>query len=337
MALTLGLGLAGVRFLGEPSRVRCWWLAVLGALGMLAIPTMAFAIAGVYLWLTVVLWRQRRALAPVLREFVVPCGLMTTGLTFVLYSPVIFRTGDLVRLIANPRVQASPWGHFAAAVGPHVWEVATALCRDIPPVVLLLGLVLLSVGLVGAWRRRHWPLLLLLPLVLVGAGVVLLAKRRLPYDRTWIYLIPLVLVMVDAGLAYLVERLPGRLQAWAAAVLLTLGLLVAGWLMGTARIATYDDTGNVPEVPALIRWLGPRLQPGDVVRTTGPAESPTRYYLWYYGLPDGLGGAGKAGAEYFIVKKSECRIDQLTRDPVALLLDLDDAALYERQRPGPAP
>ena len=323
--LTLALAFMGVHVAEKPSLPGWALLSLIAALGMMTMPTMVFAIAGLYLWLVCLLLLNRKTFAAILREFAIPCTIMTFAFTLILYTPTIVASGGVGSFVASPAMKerSLPWNDFLNRVHHHVPAIFRYFSRDIPHSVLLMGMILLIAGVLGAARRRDWPLLLLLPSMLLGAAVVFLIKHRIPPARIWIYLIPFGFVLMDSGFTYLREKLP-RLQFLLPLLLVALGGLYAVSLM--SRSAKLP----IPEAPFMVKYLKPLLRSNDVVHFKRPVEEPMRFYLWYYGVPAEKGAANTGvRKEFFIVKKGRYTVSDMTKKPVIKLLDFDNAVLYQ--------
>jgi len=327
--LTLALAFMGVHVAERPSLPGWALLSLIAALGMMTMPTMVFAIAGLYLWLACLLLLNRSTFTAILREFAIPCTMMTFAFTLLLYTPSIVVSGGVGSIVANPAMHSSPWTDFFPQVYPYVWTVFRYFSRDISRSVLFMGMILLIAGVLGAARRRDRPLLLLLPSMLLGAAVVFLIKHRIPPARIWIYLIPFGFVLMDSGFTYLREKLPRTLQFLLPLLLVALGSLYAVSLMSRNAIVRNRTTGPFPEAPYVAKYLKPLMSSSDVVRFL-PENSPMRFYFWYYGVPHAKKTANlRVGKEFFVVQKSRYTIDDLTENPVIKLLDFDNAVLYQ--------
>jgi len=330
--LTLALAFMGVHVAEKPSLPGWALLSLIAALGMMTMPTMVFAIAGLYLWLVCLLLLNRKTFAAILREFLIPCGIMTFAFTLILYTPTIVASGGVRSIVASPAMQkrSLPWNDFLHWVYPHVRTVFSDFSRDIPDLALFMGAILLMLGMLGAARRRDWALLLLLPSMLLGAGAVFLAKHSIPASRIWIYWVPFALVLADSGFNYLGEKLPRTLHFLLPLLLVTVGSLYAVSLMSKDTITREPATGYFPEAPYVAKYLKPLTSNNVIVHVADPTRNPMRFYLWYYGVPHAKKTTNlRVGKEFFVVKKSRYTIDDLTEKPVMKLLDFDDAALYQ--------
>ena len=327
------LVLAGCRFAGKPSAWGSAGLALVSALGMLAIPVMAFPIAGFFCWLVVLLWANSTPWRHIASRFVLPFAGLTALFTFLFYLPVIAVSHGIGPLVSNKFVVSQPWNDFLAQLGPQLQRSFEELVRDIPVVVLIFLAALLVVGMYAALKQQLLSAWLILPALLVGAAIVLFIQHRIPYARTWIYLIPFVLLAADAGLAFLLERLPGRATALFKTGLLACGLIFAARLMSANIIGAYPDTSAFPAAPIVVEYLKPILQPGDKVHITSTADWSVNYYFWANDIirPAQVLKPG-TGRTYYIVKKSRATIQSMTKEPVVKLMDMGDMALYLFQK-----
>jgi len=298
-------------------------------------PAMLFAIAGVYLWLACLLLLNGKRLTAVLREFVIPCGIMTFALTLILYTPIIVASGGVKSIVANREMHTLPWNQFFPQVYPHVRTAFCYFSKGMPRSVVFLGMILLIAGLFGACKRRDWAPVLLLPSMLLGAAAIFLMKHSIPPARVWMYLLPFGFVLMDLGLTYLSEKLPRGLQCLLPLLLVALASLYAVSLMSRNTIARNQATGAFHEAPSVAKYLQPLLSSNDIIHVARPVDWPMRFYLWYYGVPQAKEAANDGVAkEFFIVEKSRYTIKDLTEKPVIKLLDFNDAALYQLRPEG---
>jgi Dolichyl-phosphate-mannose-protein mannosyltransferase len=327
--LTVGLAFVGLHVARKPSLPGCGVLSLIGALGMLTIPTMLFALGGVYLWLGSLVVAQRRSVRAVLCELLIPCGIMTSLLTLVFYTPSIIESGGVQSIVANPFVQALPWNDFVGGIAPHFQSVLAQFSWDLPKSMPAICAILVLAGMLGAAYERNWAVLFLAPSMLVGSGVVLVVKQSIPFLRTWIYLIPFALIAVDGGLTYATKRVPRRAQFVCPVLLLTLALSHAVTTMSDNIIAKRAD---FPDGAGIVQELKSVMSRGDTVHVKMPADWPTYYYMWYYHVPDKV-TVPSHSSEFFVVEKRSYSIADLTHEPVVLIAEYGDAALYRLDAP----
>jgi hypothetical protein len=243
---------------------------------------------------------------------------------------VVFVPPGAKPLVSNEFVQSQQSGVFLSQLYVHFAETFTAFTRDIPGALLLFILILMVAGLYGAVRRRNWAMLLLLPSIFVASAAMFLLKHAIPYPRTWIYFIPFVLIVADAGWTFCVEKLSGRLQK-----VVTHGLVVAGifhglFLISTNAVAKYYDTGNFPEARVVASYLKSVIDHDDGVDGWAPADYPTYFYLWYYKMGDIRSRRDDdSQGKFFVVQKSGRSIEEITKDDVVKLFEVDDAVIYK--------
>ena len=327
--LTLLLFLLGKYYLEKPSAAGCVLIAFVSALGMLTMPTMLFALAGFYLWLVPALLVRKAGRWAILRDFVLPCGLLTALLTVLFYTPTVISSNGAGAIFSNQYVDARSWADFSRHLLPHFQQTLADFTRDVPRLVQLAGLLLVLIGLFAVGRRRDWAALLLLPALLLGGLAVLLAKQAIPFARTWIYLIPFPLLFIDLGYAWLVERLRPGLRFGLAALLLLAGGLLAGRLASSSAITDYQDTGAFPEAAVVAQYLKPRMTGDEYIVVRDTANYSTFYYLCYYGAPPQKKTIDPVTARrYFVVEKSWYSLKDLTSEPATPVFEYGDAVIY---------
>lgn len=330
-ALVLALVLAGLGHIRNPARGGAVPFAALAALGLWTMPSMLFAVAGLFVWIAAVLGIERRSLADIFRRFLVPGALWTAAFTFVLYTPVIIASNGARAILGNRFVTPQPFMDFVRAFPRHLQRTFADFTRDIPAAAVVAGLVLLLLGLGFSIRKKRWAAALLLPSLIFGSLVVLFLNHRIPFPRTWIFLIPVALVTADLGLRGLVERLPPAGTTLVKAVLVVGASAYAFYLMAIGAVGRYPDVGTFPEAPAVVEFLKPRVRPWDRVLARVPADEVMKFYLRYNGVVHDRRVKEKnvPREQYLIIKPSRYGTSELTGRPVKKLLDLGDAEVYQ--------
>lgn len=305
-------------------------IAVIAALGMLIMPSMLLVIAGIYVWVVCLLLINGETLTSILRRFILPVGVFTIVITFILYLPTIMITGGIGHITNNRFVSASPWSEFFTELLPHIHAVMSDFSRDIP-LVMMIGVCFLTVaGILFAAKNKNLPLLSLFPCILLTSILVILAKHRIPFERTWIYLIPFFLIVADSGLTYIDGKMSGKDQQFLSLTVLVCASLFSILLMSRNSIADYPDTGSFPEATLVVERLKPMLNPNDRVYVKVPADWPIYFYLWYATHVEGFKPNDlETHAEYIVVSKNRYSVSDMTKMPVVKLLDQGNAALYK--------
>lgn len=328
--LLLALGLLGLRFAESPSRPKLLALGFLSAAALLAIPAAILGVAGLYLWIALMLYHNKKEWKWILFEFTFPYGLVGGGLTFLFYLPVILVTGDAASIVANKFVAPIPREETLAQLFPSILQSFDQLTRDIPPLLIFGGLALIIPGWIIALKRKDWGLFWLLPSLFLGGLLITLAQSRLPYARSWVYFIPFTLAVIDYGFAHLIRYLPGFYQRAAKVAVLAGGIFLGSMLVSNNVIAKYPDTSAFPEAAIVAQYLKPILTENDAIHVTTTANVSVHFYFWYYDMPGrDLPRRTETGRTFYIVKKSRYAIEDMTDKPVNKLLDIGDMQLFE--------
>lgn len=308
---------------------RRWLLpALLSALGMLVMPSMLYAIAGIFVWSACVLLIQTRNWKPAL-GFLGPYAATTAILTLLFYTPVAIRSDGWDSLTSNRFVQPLPMTAFESGIGPHLIGALQDFSRDIPALVTILVITLCALGLQAAFRSRNHALLLLLPGLLFGAGVLFVAKRSIPFSRTWIYLIPFFLVVADAGFSLCCSKLAPPIRNMTVGAIAALAALFAFGIAAKNVVAAYPDTGRATGAREVARFLGPRLSKDDAVCAKLPADSIMAYYLWRGVIPQELPPRTDADRLFLIRPEVEIQgVDEGIRGATRLFKS-SETALYQ--------
>jgi len=327
--LTLALILVGKLYLEKPSLAGCVLIALLSALGLFTIPTMAFVLAGIYPWLWLSLWIKSRSPLTSLRDFLLPTLLMTTLLTVLFYIPVLLASNGAGTIFSNTYVNARSWKDFSSHISPHLRQIISDFFRDVPSPLKYLGVLLALVGWLDAARRRDWAAFLLIPSIVVGGAVVFFAKQAIPFVRTWIYLIPFLLLFADLAYAALMDKFTAGYRAASHTLILILGLFLAGSLVSANAITKYPDTGAFPEAATVAHYLKPLLTGDEFIAVKDTANFPLYYYLCAEGVPPQPKDLDPATVKrYFIVQNSWYKLSDLTKAPAQEIFTFGDASVY---------
>lgn len=327
--LTLLLLLAGKYYFDKPSLSGSLLIALISSLGMLTMPSMAFLLAGFYLWLGLALLIRDRDVVSILRGLVIPGVLLTALLTTVFYIPTMISSHGPGTLFSNQFVDPRPWNDFLKHLGPHLQQTLSDFLRDVPRLAQYALLVLALGGWLYAAYRRDWLSFLLLPCLLVGALLVLFWKHAIPFPRTWIYLLPAPLLLADAGYSALVEKLGPRVRLFGALLVFAAGIAISGNLVSGNKIATYTDTGSFPEAATVVAYLKPLLSGNEALIIQDTASYPTYYYLCYDHARRQNDTLDPATVKrYIVVQTNWYTLSDLTRQPATLIFSYGNAEIY---------
>lgn len=249
-------------------------VAVLGALGLYAVPVMLYALGGALLWILVSGVVAGRPARPLLGRLGVT-ALVTAVLTLLLYSPVYAASG--VRSVtANEFVEPQSWSELVDLFPGHLGDTVETWTRDLP----LAASVVLAVGLLVGIVRTPWIGRFPVPtLVAVAAWslLVLAAQRVVPYTRVWLFLVPLAAATIAGFYGSLLER-----RSWGTRVapVLAVALALAGSALVVAEDAVRDsrETGALLDAPSIADLLATSVGPDDRILATG-SDTILEYYL----------------------------------------------------------
>ena len=302
-----------------------WALFVLIAvLGMYSVPTTAYAVAAVTVWLAATMVVERRPIARRLAAALVAIA----ALTALLYSPAL--------LLGQPGVTSNDdW-----VTDPAAWlgDAVGFWLRDLPaPLAALLGAgALASIVLHRRLSRERVPVLAPVAAVLL---VAVAAGRAVEYQRAWIPLLPVLLVACAAGLGALRTRVPGRAAAVAAG---GLAIAAAGATFALAgdSIAGADDV-RAPSVATVLRT---QLGEDDLVLAQFPFDVLLRYEaredrarILPAQTPDPGAEVARAGTVVLVAARRpgrEAERDRIVRayGPARRLRQLDTATILRLER-----
>lgn len=329
--LSLLLAFLGLFFVKKPLFPRALVISSVAALGMFTIPSMLFVIVGLYTWIGSLLLIKGQSFKAISIKFFIPCSIMTSFFTVFLYAPVVLVSGGVESLISNRFVISQPWIDFFYGIYPHIQLIFSDFRGNVPNPVIYGGLIFLIIGLYASKKEKKWASLLLLPSLFFAAGIVFFANRRIPFVRTWIYILPFLFIIIDLGFIYFNKKLPDRFQSLFSVFIILFGTYFAIHLISNSAISQYYGTGKFSEVPIAVKYLKPLLDDDDIVHVRLPNDWPTYFYLWYYGTHEGSQTIKPDTVdEFFVVKKGEYTIDDMTEEPVTELFVLDELAVYQK-------
>ena len=259
-------------------------VAVLCALGLYAVPVMAYPAAGIMLWILVSRLLTGEAWRRVFVE-IGGCAAATSVVTALLYVPVLAVSG-FGALFANDYVAPMNMSAFVSQLDDHVLDVGSAWSRDLANGAGWAVGLLVVAGLVAHRRVSHY---LVPPLAaLVGVAVVLvLLQRVVPFARVWTSLLPVAGVTAAALPGWALDRLPRKQAAAAAAMAaVTLAAIGAAAVHSADAVRTSRETGALLDAPVVAHDLARVVRPGDRILATG-SDTILEYYLGRLGVNAG--------------------------------------------------
>ena len=262
--------------------------AVISALGFYTIPTMVYPFGAVTLWLGLSILAEQRGgqRRRMLGDWVIAVAL-AGGLTLLLYLPVFLGSG-VAAVTSNSTLERYPFEQFARS-GFELLRITWSLwTRDIPPALMwaLIGGAAVSILAYPKLSRDLIPL----PIVLiVWTEAIYMIQRAIPFARVFLFALPLALIFASAGALFVLKLL--RWQRWpgwrwatvAAAVVAAVGLSITVVQEGIVPAST--QTGAAPDSAGVAEFVGPRLQPGDVLIASDRPINILRYYFIRGGYP----------------------------------------------------
>ena len=266
-------------------------LVVAGVMGLVAVPTTAFALVGTYLWLLTVLIRD--GAGDRVRQWrgvsrLVACGMATVWLGVLAYLPAYVASDQWYSLDQDlPPGGRIPWclipGHLASFTGKAV-KIWT---NGFSPWATALLWILFGIGAGSSFRRRAFHLLLA---NMLGIYLVLVASGAIPYARTVLYQGAGFWILAGAGLAFFV-RLAVRGRPSKLSRLISNGLMFGLMALLVANVFAQNRDGfttvsgdRAPGVRDAMRFLKTAARPGDHLISLAPAAGPVYYYHLRYGM-----------------------------------------------------
>ncbi len=274
-AFFLALLLVADHLLEQPSRRNVIRFAVIGGLGLYAIPTMMYPLGVVALWAAL----NARFINPEERRpYLTALGSAAAGscvIAAVLYAPIMVSSG-ITSLVANKFVAPSDWDRFVLDVVPMITETLGSWVSPWPPISLV---VILPLALVGAVADTASKRSSVAAAAVAWCGVLMIAMHRTPFARVWLFLLPLFFLAVARGIwraldAITRTRATGEVLA---ALLVTCAMV---WqLMRSHAVELAEDTGLFRPGSEVAALIGPQLHAGDRILAPMPSNGPVLYYI----------------------------------------------------------
>ena len=326
----LVLALIGIQIKKKPSIVRTLLFSLIAALGMLTMPSMLFPLAGIYLWVLLLLLINGHTKKDIFYTFAVLSVLITSTLTALFYTPVILVSNGIESIVANRFVKAQPWQDFVSHAYPHFKQTYNDFTRDIPVLLVLMTMLLVAFGIKNAIKQRNWPIVLVLPSIVLTSALIFVIKQKIPFERTWIYIIPFFILVADSGFTYLIAKVSDRIKLFLKIVTLGISIFIALSVMSKNAISTYQDTGVFDEAEIVVKYLKPIISDTDSLYIKAPANWPVYFYMWYHNVPQiKQGKHPESQNEYFIIMKSKYSFAKMTNKKYISLLDIGDLTLIQ--------
>ncbi len=273
--------LLGRHFVKENNAVSAILLGVVLALGMWSVPTMAYMVGTVYLYIIFQLMlRYRKSLDGRLRVLVVSV-LLFSGLTTLMYLPAIMTYGPAFMLHHGSPNEAG-WVTFSRTHAEGALELNAYLMQSSWTWVAFAGLAGILVS--GYLSARYRMLLIALGL---GAIPLVLLQATVAPPRVWLYIVLIAHLGVAIALFYLLKWMQERFfkgmgkrtrVAAASMVLLVIGAVPAIRVLPD-RIERYEEARQAAE------YLMQATEPGDRVYTEFPWEAPIEFHAMALGMP----------------------------------------------------
>jgi len=279
---TVVVFLAAARALENDSAGAWGLVALVGALGLYAVPVMAYPLGGAFVWILSSGWLAGRPLRP----FVARLGVSAFAvaiLTLTLYAPVYVASG-VGSVTSNEFVEPRSWGTLVDLFPKHASETVETWTRDLPLVASALLAAGLLAGLVLTPRISRFPIPPLLAVV-AWTALVLALQRVIPFTRVWLFVVPLAAAVAAGCYGWLLERRPAGARAGqAAAAIVAVGASLL--VLSTNSVRESRETGALLDAPEIAMYLAGRVETGDRILATG-SDTILEYYLERDGVEAG--------------------------------------------------
>jgi hypothetical protein len=271
---TVVLFLAAARALENDSAGAWGAVPIVGALGLYAVPIMAYPLGGAFVWILSSGWLAGRPLRPLLARLGVS-ALAVAILTLTLYAPVYVASG-VGSVTSNEFVESRSWSTLLDLFPDHASDTLETWTRDLPLIASALLAAGLLAGLALTPRISGFPVPPLLA-VAVWAALMLALQRVVPFTRVWLFVVPLAVATAAGFYGWLLERRPeGARAGQAAAALVAVGASLL--VLSSDSVRESRETGALLDAPEIATYLAERVEPEDRILATG-SDTILEYYL----------------------------------------------------------
>ncbi len=294
--------IAGRHLVKRNNAVSAVLVALFSALGMWAVPTMAYPAAAIYIWLLLYMGSLytnslNRRLRGLLFSF-----LLYVLLSVLAYLPVIL-THSLDHLLHHPTLGENTWAGFVQTHMDKALELWVFFNDTAATWVSIPGFIGLSYAAYISSKYR-----IMLISILLACVPLVLAQAALGPPQTWAFvLFNLHLssgIAVFYGLKYIQEKVyPGFTKRTRTALASAIILGGMGWLGMRSpkdRLERFDDAAKAAE------WFIGVLKPGDGVQVLDPNDAPFEFHLMAEGIdPSYVNNGGATGQFYALVSPAK--------------------------------
>ncbi len=254
-------------------------MAVVGALGMFTVPVMVYPLLAMAGWVVVASSGRRGILPRALRA-----GILMVGLSVLLYTPAMVKTGYLA-IVSNEMTAPASLRAYFDQVPAWAGQVWWSAADPVPGVLAVLFVAMLLVDL----RRRREELPSVWVGVLLALPVVLFLQRILPFPRVLSFLFVGGYLSVGAGLWRLVQVVVSGVKGRAVVFGVIVGAVVVGqgWRVARGRGPVIRESGVCEDAPAMAVWLREHTGGSDVIARSFLSRTILDYYFELDGYPPG--------------------------------------------------
>lgn len=270
--------LVGNHLLKGDDRLGWLMLAAAMTLGLWTIPTMAYAVLALSVWLLLSGLANNHISIDSrwLRGFLLALLLTVVG-TFLVYLPALAVSG--AGAVIHEDYFASPSAGFFRELPGYLLALWRYWTRDIPILLsVTLGAGLVTAAIFGRTRRTDG--FVLCAAVGLSIPTALLVQGILPPLRVWLFLFPLGFAVASAGVVAVVQRaglaIPSRILFPMLALATTAALTLQAVQQDPMRDLLH---AGMTQPEPLLRWLKDEVRPGDSVVAYERLMHPMRFYL----------------------------------------------------------
>ncbi len=300
ISISLFLSLIGITFLKQINLKRedidqnkLFILAIIAALGLLTLPTMAFPIVGIYTWMGAYAYTQGYKIKKIIIGLFGKSGLLILGISALFYSPTLIFTRRIIsyneRFAKGEDIDRIT---FLSRMPTEIINTFKTFTNQIPSQLIIVFLILVLIGFAsnsGDFVSRR----LLIPCIIGSSFCSYLLMKLELYPRIWIYLIPYFAIYADAGFSSIFEKLRNSTRK------LLIVLIFAASIM-TIRITIYQspvytlEEKSYPEAPIIMNYLKQKNINTDSqienIIVPSHSETPMLFYQWYLRMPYTVNG-----------------------------------------------
>jgi len=272
-----------VKYLSCKHNLFAWLLlAVFSALGFYTNPNMFYPFGVVMTWfLLSFVFKDTKFSRIYLFKKVFLFLITTIILTFILYTPIMIRSG-LKSIINNKFVESLPWWHAFSLLPSSVNLIWNQWNRDIPTMISIFFVIGFIMSLLLHKKIANYKVPII-SAVFIYCIPLFLLQRNIPSGPVWLFLLPICIILSSAGITFLLGLILLKIKNYKSIIFPILSLILSiglGILVFCSQSVCYSNkAGTLQDAEEIAIVLEDHLKAGDKVLSKSPSDAILIYYF----------------------------------------------------------